>query len=128
MLSNLLSFLETLKNISCIWKKNRQTFKWNIQTGFTGGWRPKVPLRRLFQARTGTWVEPLTLIASSHERFQSHSRDLNPAVRCKWFQLNDSKHSAKDVLYNVTAGNIAKTHKILTDNSLHIKFVLILFP
>ena len=29
-------------------------------SSFTGGGRPRVPLRALFQSQVGTWVEPLT--------------------------------------------------------------------
>jgi hypothetical protein len=41
-------------------RASRQDFFVDIFPAFIGGGRPQMPLRALFQARVGTWVEPPT--------------------------------------------------------------------
>jgi hypothetical protein len=46
-------------------------------SSFINWGRPRKPIRALFQARAGTWEDPPTWIASSHERIQGPRRDSN---------------------------------------------------
>jgi hypothetical protein len=41
-------------------RASRRDFFVDFFSSFIGGGRPQVPLRALFQARAGTWVEPPT--------------------------------------------------------------------
>ena len=66
---------------------------------FTSAGRPQVPLRALFQTRAGTWIEPPTWVASSHERIPRPWWDSNPQ-RCWTSDFNQSLHvNQKSIKY-----------------------------
>jgi hypothetical protein len=49
----------------------------SIFSSFIGGGRPQVPLRALFQARAGTWVEPPTFRKPAG--WLPHMKDFDPS-------------------------------------------------
>jgi hypothetical protein len=57
-------------------RASRRDFS-SIFSSFIGGGRPQVPLRALFQARAGTWVEPPTFRKPAG--WLPHMKDFDPS-------------------------------------------------
>jgi hypothetical protein len=58
-------------------RASRRDFFVDFFRAYIGGGRPQVPLRALFQARVGTWVEPPTY--RKPPEWLPHMKDFEPS-------------------------------------------------